>query len=109
MDVSQYVKSCDLCQKTTRKGKVFPVPLGSMPLISTPFERVAVDLVGSLSPPSNQGHHSILTVIDLATRYPETVPLKDISAISVAEALLAVFFFQNGIPERDFVGSGYSV
>ena len=64
--------------------------------------------VGPLSPPSSQGHRYILTIIGVATRYPEAVPLKDISAISVAEALLAVFF-QDGIPERDFVGSGYSV
>ena len=34
-----------MCQKTTPKGKVFPVPLGSMPLISTPFQRVSVDMV----------------------------------------------------------------
>ena len=107
MDVSQYVKSCDVCQKTTPKGKVFPVPLGSMPLISTPFERVAVDLVGPLSPPSSQGPRYILTIIDVATRYQEAASLKNISAISVAEALLAVN--QDVIPERDFVGSGYSV
>ena len=95
-------------RRQTQKGKVFPVPIGSMPLISTPFERVAVDLVGPLSPPSSQGHRYILTIIDVATRYPEAVPLKAISAISMAEALLAIFF-QVGIPERDFVGSGYSV
>ena len=52
VDVPQYVKSCAVCQKTVPKGKVFPVPLGSMPPISTPFERVAVDLVGPISLPS---------------------------------------------------------
>ena len=63
VDVSQYVKSCDVCQKTTPKGKVLLVPLGSMPLISTPFERVAIDLVGPLSPPSSQGHRYILKLL----------------------------------------------
>ena len=89
-----------MCQKTTPQGKVFPVPLGSMPFICTPFERVAVYLVGPLSPKSSQGHHYILTIIDLATRYPEAVPLKDISAISEAEALLAFFFSRMGFPKE---------
>ena len=105
VDVSQYVKSCDVCQKTVPKGKDFPVPLGSMPLIGTPFGQVAVDLVGALSPPSSQGHRYSLTIINVATRYPKAVPLKYILAISVAEALLTVFF-QDGIPKRGFVGSG---
>ena len=74
-------------------------------LLSIPFERVAVDLVGPLSHPSSQGHRYILTIIDVAMRYPEAVPLKDISAISVAEALLTIFF-QDGILKRYFVRSG---
>ena len=33
--------------------------------------------MGPLSPLSSQGHRYILTIIDVATRYPEAVPLKD--------------------------------
>lgn len=90
-DVRRYVQTCDICQKTTPKGKIPPVPLCSMPSISDPFETVAIDLVGPLTPASEQGHKYILTLIDLCTRFPEAVPLKDITSVAVAEALLGIF------------------
>ena len=91
VDVTKYIRTCDICQKTTSKGKVPPVPLASMPLIGTPFDRVAIDLVGPLSPPSEQGHRYILTLIDLASRFPEAVPMKDISTTAIVEALFSIF------------------
>ena len=45
-DVIRFCHSCDVCQKTDKKGNVKKVPLGSMPLIDTPFKRVAVDTSG---------------------------------------------------------------
>ena len=50
-----------------------------------------MDLVGPIFPPSNAGHRYILTFIDYATRYPEAIPLKNISTESVAEALVAIY------------------
>ena len=47
-----------------------------MPLIDKPFKRVAIDLVGPISPTSEEGHRYIMTLVDFATRYPEAVPLK---------------------------------
>lgn len=47
-DVKRYCQSCDLCQRTFPKGKVTKIPLEKMPLIDTPFERIAVDLVGPI-------------------------------------------------------------
>lgn len=55
-DVKRFVKSCDICQRTTPKGKIGVAPLGNMPLIRTPFERVAVDLIGPFSPVSDRGN-----------------------------------------------------
>ena len=89
-DVVRYCRSCDICQRTVEKGKIGKVPLGKMPLIETPFERTAVDLIGPIHPPSERGHRYILTVVDYATRYPEAVPLKDIEAETVAEALVGI-------------------
>ena len=82
----QSCKSCDVCQKTVNKGSVPKVPLQKMPLIDKPFKRVAIDLVGPIRPPSEEGHRYILTLVDFATRYPEAVPLKTIDTETVAEA-----------------------
>ena len=98
-DVSRHCKSCDICQKTVNKGSVPKVPLQKMPLIDMPFKRVAIDLIGPIKPPSEEGHRYILTLVDYATRYPEAVPLKNIDTETVAEALVDIFS-RLGIPEE---------
>ena len=98
-DVTRFCKSCDVCQKTVSKGSVPKVPLEKMPLIDKPFKRVAIDLVGPISPPSEEGHRYILTLVDFSTRYPEAVPLKKIDTETVAEALVDIFS-RLGVPEE---------
>ena len=64
-DIRRYCKSCGVCQGTVHKGKGgAPAPLGQMPLIDTPFNRVAIDLIGPINPKSSEGHQFILTVMD---------------------------------------------
>ena len=89
-DVTKYCQSCDLCQRTIPKGRTGKAPLGTMPIVGTPFTRVAMDLIGPLTP-SARGHRWILTVVDCATRYPEAVPLKGIETRDVAEELVGIF------------------
>ena len=62
-----------------------------MPLIDTGFKRVAVDIIGLIAPPSKAGHRYILILVDYATRYPDTVPLKKINTKAVAQALLDIY------------------
>ena len=81
------------------KGSVPIVPLEKMSLIDKPFKRVAIDLVGPIGPPSEDGHRYILTLVDFATRYPEAVPLKNIETETVAEALVDIFS-RLGVPEE---------
>ena len=57
-----------------------------------------MDLIGPIDPPSEAGHHYILTLVDYATRYPEAFPLKRIDAETVAEALVDIYSCL-GIPE----------
>jgi len=88
--VTRYVASCDLCQRSVSKGTIGKAPMGKLPLAGTPFSTVCVDIIGPLSPPSD-GYIYILTLIDMCTRFPEAVALKDITTIMVAEALLEIF------------------
>ena len=59
-----------MCQKTVSKGSVPKVLLEKMPLIDKPFKRVAIDLVGAISPPSQEGHRYILTLVDFRLATP---------------------------------------
>lgn len=76
-----------------------PLPLKPLPIITEPFSRVAIDIVGPLSPPSSEGHRYILTLIDFATGFPEAVPIKEITSIDVSESLLSIFS-RVGIPRE---------
>ena len=90
-DVTRFCRSCDICQKTIDKGRITKVPLGRMPVMEVPFQRIAIDLIGPLNPPTERGHRYILTIVDFATRYPEAIPLKSITTIEVAEALFNTY------------------
>jgi len=58
-DVDRYCRSCDVCQRTVAKSRVMKVPLGKMPLIDSPFKRVAVDLIGPIAPITDRGNRYI--------------------------------------------------
>ena len=97
--MTRFCRSCDVCQKTVPKGTVPRVPLQRMPVIDTPFKRVAVDLVGPIYPPSGSECRYILMLVDYATRYPEAVALKKVTAEDVVEALVNMYS-RVGVPEE---------
>ena len=98
-DVTKFCRSCDVCQKTIPKGTIRKVPLNKVPLIDVPFKRVAVDLIGPITPATKEGHKYILTLVDYATRYPEAVSLKRINSEAVAEALVEIYS-RVGVPQE---------
>ncbi|XP_064486070.1 uncharacterized protein LOC135398614 [Ornithodoros turicata] len=98
-DAKRFVASCDICQRTTPRGKTAKAPLQKTPVIDTPFKRVAIDIIGPLQPPSSRGNKFILTLMDYATRFPEAVALPSIETERVAEALVNIFS-RVGVPEE---------
>ena len=68
-EVKAWCRTCPDCQKAARAVNS-KVPLQPLPVISTPFSRLAFDLVGPLSR-SKQGFKYLLTCICLGSKYPD--------------------------------------
>ncbi len=79
-------------------------PLRPPLLMQVPFEIIGMDLIGPLER-SARGHRFALVLVDYATRYPEAVALRNISAKSVAEALFRMIS-RVGIPKEILTDQG---
>ena len=72
-DVENFCRCCTQYQKSSKKG-VPKAPLVPLPIVSTPFQKIAMDIVGPL-PRSRSGCCYILVICDYATWHPEAIPL----------------------------------
>lgn len=73
-----------------------------MPIVTIRFERVGIDIVGSLVPAISH-HRLILVLVNYATQYPEVIPLQNIWAETMACELVQVFR-ETGIPKQVITG-----
>ncbi|XP_031668019.1 uncharacterized protein LOC116359314 [Oncorhynchus kisutch] len=103
-DVQKYCKSCPTCQKTSAVRRSERAPLCSLPVISTPFKRIAMDIVGPLEK-SSAGYKYILVICDYATRFPEAFPLRSITTPKIISALVQLFS-RVGIPDEILTDQG---
>ena len=97
-DVRKYCATCPQCQLVARKLKSKRAPLKPVEIVTEPFKKIAIDIVGEL-PRTTTGHKYILTIVDYATWYPEAIPLRTRNAKTVAEALIQ-YFSGVGIPDE---------
>ncbi|XP_076053676.1 uncharacterized protein LOC143032679 [Oratosquilla oratoria] len=90
-DISSYISTCHRCQVAGKPHpSVKPFPLQPIPVIEEPFGRIVIDCVGPL-PKTPRGNQFLFTMIDCATRYPEAIPLRRITAKNVVRALIHFF------------------
>lgn len=102
-DVAQFCRTCPQCQKTSGKGPG-RAPLQPLPTVSTPFERLGMDIVGPVEK-SKAGNRYMLVITDYSTRYPEVFPLKSVKAKTVAFSLVQ-FFSRVGFPSEILTDQG---
>ena len=80
------------------------VPLIPLPVISTPFDRIAVDVVGPL-PMTERKSRFILTIMDVAIRYAGAFQLRRVDTETVLGALFE-FFAYFDIPKEILSDNG---
>ena len=103
-DVAKYCRSCVVCQKSVKRPKNSKVAHISVPVVSEPFKKVAIDIIGPL-PKSKKGNRYILTLVDYATRYPEAATLYTIDTETIADELIKIFS-RVGLPDEILTDQG---
>ena len=95
-DIIDHCKSCDQCQRGSKRqaGKA---PMVQRQVMAEPFESMAFDLVGPIDKKCKGGYRFLLTAVDMASRWPEAIPLKGVTARAVAQGMVQIFS-RTGIP-----------
>ena len=88
-DIAAHILACIPCKKFNKTAHK-QAPFHQRPTISEPYEEIALDLIGPL-PRSKHGYTFALTVICMASRWPEVYPLVKSEAENVATALIQFF------------------
>ena len=108
-DVRRWARECSACQRS-KVAQHVRAPLQTRPPPDRRFGSLHVDLVGPL--PESKGCRYLFTIIDRFTRWMEAVPLKTMTAVDCARALVETWIVRYGAPSdvvsdqgRQFVSS----
>ena len=94
-DVSRWARECVPCQRAKVIKHTNP-PIHDFDLPQRRFAHIHADLV---SMPMSNGHNHLLSIVDRFTRWPTAIPIKDISATTVIDALSLNWIAIHGVPE----------
>ena len=66
-----------------------------MPIMKTdkvflPWDKISLDIIGPFQNISSKGHRYVLTMVNIASRWPEAILLNEITATAVCDALIGL-------------------
>ena len=95
-DVTEYVRRCDLCQRT-KVEQTGPAGLMGRRIADGPWTVIATDIIGPL-PRSKAGFQYILVIQDLFTKWVECKALRSATGSKISEALEELVISRWGAP-----------
>ena len=93
-DLSTWSQACCRCQLVNVYQHTV-APLGTFQPPTQHFQHVHIDIVGPLP---SRDHIYLFTIIDRYTRWPETIPMRDMTTASCVQAFLHSWVRRFGIP-----------
>ncbi|UYV69788.1 hypothetical protein LAZ67_7000732, partial [Cordylochernes scorpioides] len=97
-DVSEFVKTCHLCQSRKGSNQLPSGLLQPIPPANFPFERIGIDFVGPL-PSTKNRKKWIIVLTDYYTRYAETKAVSEATVKEVSKFLVEDIFLRQGAPQ----------
>ena len=94
-DVSRWARECVPCQQAKIHRHTVP-PIQDFTVPAKRFQHIHVDIVSM--PHSNNFNH-LLTVVDRFSRWPAAIPIPDMNAETVIDALTHGWIANYGVPE----------
>lgn len=104
-DIENYVKLCKLCQENKALRKVNRAPMQITTTSTSPFQRLAMDIVGPLPEAGPAKLKYILTLQDDLTKFSLAYPIRSTTAEETSECLLH-FISLFGIPKTILTDQG---
>ncbi|CAC5369235.1 unnamed protein product [Mytilus coruscus] len=107
--LADFIKHCDLCQRSKQPTHAKRVPLTSMPIMDT-FSKLHIDMIGPFKK-TNQCFQYVLIVVDSFSKWTEAFPTYTETSKEIAQLLYKEVFSRFGAPHsicsdrgRAFVG-----
>jgi hypothetical protein len=99
-DVTQYVKTCDSCQRNKGRNQLPAGLLQPLPVPGQPWESFSMDLVVDL-PETEAGYDSICVFVDRLTKMTHIAPCKKTdTAKAIVQLFIREVFRLHGMPKH---------
>ena len=98
-DVRAWCRSCQICCARKPKPAVAH-HAAQRQLVTEPLQRVAVDILGPIDPPTAKGSRYVLVVVDYLTKWAEALPMTSQTAEECAKTFVTEFVCRLGAPQQ---------